>query len=297
MSRNWKRAYRLVAGVAGSGFEIGSETSTGRALHIKFDLEKTNVASSNTGTISVWNLNDEHVSIIEQKDCMVELHAGYGSVLPLIFCGNVTLPETELEGADRKTTFDVTDGRVAIRDTYVSMSYQGVIPVQAIFSDIFTQMGITCIYSQGAQTTIAGTMMPNGYAYGGAAANCLTQMCDFCGLEWSIQNGVGQVHLPGEPITMQAYILSEETGLIRIPKRIAIAAESATQDSAQSGQEAQYGYEVEFFLNGSINVNDMVQLQSKVASGFFYVKNLKITGDNLEGDWTCTAQLLEVKAQ
>ena len=43
MSRNWKRAYRLVAGAAGNGFEIGQETVSGRAIHVKFELEKNDV--------------------------------------------------------------------------------------------------------------------------------------------------------------------------------------------------------------------------------------------------------------
>lgn len=294
MSRNWNRAYRFVAGAAGTGFEIGATPAAGRALHIKFDLEKTDVSSNNTGTISIWNLNDEHVSVLEQQDCMIEIHAGYGNTLPLIFCGNVTNPETELEGADRKTTIDVVDGRIPIRDSVVALSYQGVIPVATILNDCIAQMGITCIYSQGAMKVLAEMKMPNGYSYGGAAANCLTQICDMCGFKWSIQNGVAQVHMPGEPISVQAYILSESTGLIRIPKRIAFAAESTSQEAATTA--TQYGYEVEYFLNGAINVNDMVQLQSKAASGFFRVKNIKITGDNLESDWTCTAQLLEVTA-
>lgn len=294
MSRNWNRAYRFVAGLSGTGFEIEGTPAAGRALHIKFDLEKTDVSSNNTGTISIWNLNDEHVSVLEQQDCMVELHAGYGSTLPLIFCGNVTNPETELDGADRKTTVDVVDGRIAIRDTIVALSYQGVVPVITILNDCIAQMGITCIYSQEATKILTEMKMPNGYSYGGAAANCLTQICDMCGFKWSIQNGVAQIHMPGETISVQAYILNESTGLIRVPKRIAFAAESTSQKSATTA--TQYGYEVEYFLNGAINVNDMIQLQSKAASGFFRVKNIRITGDNLESDWTCTAQLLEVTA-
>ena len=142
--RNWKRAYRLVAGIAGqSGFEIGEESDQGRALHIKFDLEKTDVSSNNTGTISIWNLNDEHVSILEQKDCIVALYAGYGSTKPLLFSGNVINPETSMESSDRKTDLDVVDGRVAVRDTYVSLSYVGETLLQTIFVDCITQMGIT----------------------------------------------------------------------------------------------------------------------------------------------------------
>ena len=292
--RNWKRAYRLVAGVAGQpGFEIGQAADTGRALHIKFDLEKTDVSSNNTGTISIWNLNDEHVGVLEQKDCMIALYAGYGSTMPLIFSGNVTEPETALENADRKTDIDVIDGRVAVRDSYISLSYVRETLLQTVFTDCITQMGITCIYSPGAITLLAATKMPLGFAYIGAAAGCLDQLCSAYGLKWCIQNGVCQVLLAAEPISMQAYILSEDTGLIGVPKRIALSAENNTSGS---DNKTKYGYQVEYFLNGAINVNDLVQLQSNKASGFFRVKNIKISGDNLEGDWTCTATIVEAEA-
>ena len=290
--RNWKRAYRLVAGIAGqSGFEIGEESDQGRALHIKFDLEKTDVSSNNTGTISIWNLNDEHVGILEQKDCIVALYAGYGSTKPLLFSGNVINPETSMESSDRKTDLDVVDGRVAVRDTYVSLSYVGETLLQTIFADCITQMGITCIYSQGATTLLAATKLPLGYAFIGAAADCLTQLCNAYGLKWNIQNGVCQILLISEPISQQAYLLSEETGLIGVPKRVAMSAEST--QGASDGKTV-YGYEVEYFLNGAINVNDLVQLQSAKVSGYFRVKNIQISGDNLEGDWTCTAKMVEV---
>ena len=41
----------------------------------------------------------------------------------------------------------------------------------------------------------------------------------------------------------------------------------------------------------AINVNDLVQLQSNKASGFFRVKNIKISGDNLEATGHAQQQL------
>lgn len=55
------------------------------------------------------------------------------------------------------------------------------------------------------------------------------------------------------------------------------------------------GYEVKYFLNGAIGVNDYIRLESDKVRGYFRVYKLTIDGDNLEGDWICTAQLLEVK--
>ena len=52
---------------------------------------------------------------------------------------------------------------------------------------------------------------------------------------------------------------------------------------------------MKYFLNGAIGVNDTVQLKSDRASGYFRVHKVTIDGDNMEGDWICTAQLVRIK--
>lgn len=84
--------------------------------------------------------------------------------------------------------------------------------------------------------------------------------------------------------------MNSETGLISIPKRITIGATSEKEG-------AQTGWEVTYLLNGAVGVNDVVKIQSAAANGYFRVHKVTIDGDNLEGDWVCTAQLLEIKAQ
>jgi hypothetical protein len=56
------------------------------------------------------------------------------------------------------------------------------------------------------------------------------------------------------------------------------------------------GWEIEYFLNGAIGVNDVILLESSTANGYYRVHKVTFDGDNLEGDWTCTAQLLEILA-
>ena len=81
--------------------------------------------------------------------------------------------------------------------------------------------------------------------------------------------------------------MTKDTGLIGIPKRITIDSE----------EKSQSGWEVEYFLNGAIGVNDVVQLKSSEVNGYCLVKQITIDGDNLDGDWICTAQLIEIEAQ
>ena len=51
----------------------------------------------------------------------------------------------------------------------------------------------------------------------------------------------------------------------------------------------------EYLMNGAINIDDYVKLESELVKGYFRVYSLEIAGDNVSGDWTCRARLLEVK--
>ena len=118
----------------------------------------------------------------------------------------------------------------------------------------------------------------------------------------------GLVMVMGE-ITTQAYVLSADTGLISIPKKITISESSTSKTgtkktksessgSSESGKSDSGipGYEVEYFINGAIGINDLVKVESKNLTGVFRVKKQTYRGDNYSGDWTCTAQLVEVTA-
>ena len=49
-------------------------------------------------------------------------------------------------------------------------------------------------------------------------------------------------------------------------------------------------------MNGAIGVNDVVQLESGAANGYYRVHKVTMDGDNMVGDWICNAQLLEIQA-
>ena len=280
------RQYRLVAGVpGGSGFEVGEvKPSLGVALHIAFSLDKTDAEEPNTSKISVWNLSPAQLAVLDQKDCTVTLRAGYGSNMPVIFAGNVTHVCTQKDGADTLTEIEVSDGRAVLRDTYIALSYVGVINGKRIIEDAATKMGVAVAISEKASFID----FPNGYSYVGAAKVALSKICGSCGLVWTLQNGVLQVTKPNEPISTRVYLLDASSGLLDIPKRVSIASSTAEKD-------AQIGWEVRYFMNGAIGVNDYVRLESKTVTGNFRVAKLSMDGDNLDGEWTCTAQLLEVK--
>jgi len=278
------RQYRLSAGPAGgAGFEIGATTpESPTALHIRFAVDKADTETPNTATISLWNLSPEQLAILNEKDCVVTLRAGYGSHMPLIFVGAVTYVETSLDGADRETHMELADGRIELRDSYVSLSYSGIINTRRIIEDVAANMGIALSFSYNARFT----NLPKGFSYVGPGRTALDKACASSGLQWQIYNGVLQVKMKRDTMTRQVYLLNPDSGLIGIPKKIAFG-KDAEADGDQSG------YEVEYFLNGAIGIGDYVRLESIVAEGYFRLRNLTLAGDNLEGDWKCTAKIIQ----
>lgn len=286
-NENFDRQYRLAAGKAGElGFEIG-ETSKSQPvpLHINFALQKSDLETQNTGRITVWNLNHQHLAALDEKDCALSLRAGYGNRLSLIFAGIISSATTTRDGADRKTEIEVVDNLVEVRDTYVTISYTGNVNWKTIMDDVAIQMGVAVTYSYNA--TFAD--IPNGFSFVGQARDIMTKGCNCCGLTWSLQNGVMQVKRPGDTMSREVYVLSEDSGLLGIPARV-------TEAATQGGTTSEIGWDVEYFLNGAINIDDYVKLESDTVTGYFRVYSIEMSGDNVSGDWICKARLKEVTA-
>ena len=220
--RNFDRQYRFSAGPAGgTGFEVGATSrSQPTALHISFSVQKADTESQNTGKITLWNLSPAQLATLNEKDCVVVLKAGYGSHMPLVFTGAVSFIQTSIDGADRMTEIEAVDGRIEIRDTYVSVSYSGVINTKTVIDDIAKEMGVTVTYSYNAEFVD----LPNGFSFVGQAKNALDKACASNGLSWSIQNGILQVKKLKDTMSQEVFLLTPETGLINVPKKISISA-------------------------------------------------------------------------
>ena len=283
---NFGRQYRFAAGPkGGTGFEVGETSKTQPVpLHVNFSLQKSDLETQNTGRVTLWNLNKSQLAVLNEKDCVVSMRAGYGNRISLIFAGIVSYVSTTIDSADRKTEIEVIDNLIEIRDTYVSVSYDGVVNWKTIFDDVANQMGVAISYSYNAEFVD----ISNGFSFIGKAKDIMSKGCKCCNLSWSLQNGVMQVKKPGDVMSKEVYLLSPDTGLLGIPSRVVI-----TQDEATGSNTL--GWDVEYLLNGAINIDDFVRVESDTVKGYFRVYSLDIEGDNVSGDWKCKARLLEVK--
>ena len=280
--QNFQRTYTLKAGKMGeTGMFIGNtESATQNVLRVNFDIEKADVESSNTGKVKIWNLSDTNLKVLEQKDCAVELKAGYAMNMPIVLVGTVASVITSKDGADRCTELEVADGMVQTRDTYVSLSLNGIVKSKDIYDELARQLGLAIVYAP----DLVYKDIPNGFSFAGKAKDALSSITTFNGHQWTIQNEVIQVTLPGRPISTQGYLLNASTGLINIPKRVTISTDN----------DSKIGWEVDYLLNAAIGVNDYIKVESKYVNGYFRVYKVTFKGDSHASDWLCTAQILEV---
>lgn len=289
---NWDRQYRFRATTEdGAGFTLGEPAADGRAVHISFSVKRTESTQTNSTTITFWNLTQAQISTLMTTGCTIEIMASYGSSMPVIFTGTMENVQEELDGADRKVTIEAADAFAETYETVVSVSYDEGVSAYKVLTDIAETLGTPVVYSSSALSTLQSGAFSGGYSYVGYAQGVLDDVCEETGLSWTIQNGILQVSADGEGVNTYIHVLRKETGLIRIPKRL-YSSEVSSNETGTT-EDALYGYEVEYLMNGAIGVGDTVYLESDIVTGKFLVSTLTITGDNLEGDWTCTADLAE----
>ncbi len=290
MFENWDRQYRFSAGTGGTGFEIG-ETSKDNpvAMHISFNVQKADTETPNEAKISIWNLNPQHLAVLNEKDCVVMLKAGYGDNIPLIFIGTVAFISTELDGADRETRIEAVDGRVELRDTFTSFTYSGKTNSKTVIDKIAGEMGVPVTYSYNANQY----NFPNGFSYVGSGRTALDKACSSSGLQWQIQNGILQIRNRYDTMNREGFLLSPETGLVGVPKKITISSQGTTPDTVGSGDAERPGYEIEYLMNGAVGIGDYIRFESREVKNYFRIHSIEMDGDNLEGDWLCTAKIIE----
>ena len=140
------------------------------------------------------------------------------------------------------------------------------------------------------------------FAFVGTGKTLIGRLCDRSKLRWSVQNGIVQICALDEPLTMAAYVLSADSGMIGSPKPFfesaSTSSKSSTSKNASSNttkRKAKKGIEVTYCLNGHIQIDDYVKVESREYKGNYRASKIRFTGDTEGDDWQCVGQFVEVK--
>jgi hypothetical protein len=251
--------------------QVGVPGQEGRdftGLRVSFQIEKTSESNSNTSRISVYNLNKENRSFVEQEGLNAILKVGYtppGSetLSEIIFQGDTKKVENKLQGADWLTTFEVGDGEAALVNSKFNKSFSKGLSLSSAIDEVAKTLGKPISVIQG----IKDKVFKNGLTLSGSTKEILDSLTLEGGVEWSIQDDEIIILPPTGTDGETAFLISRDTGLIGSPIK------------------REKGIELITALNPKIRPGRQIQVESKFLKGLFRVRKVIHDGDSLEGNW------------
>lgn len=286
------RTYRLLVGQE-SGVEIVPP------VRLTFRVHKDTDEQSNHHTVRVWNLAPDTVKEMQKPDTRCVLYAGYreeDQSLKYMASGDLVYAYSYHQGADTITKLDFLDGRIAIRDTTVSLKYDSGVKASKIIKYIAGQMGLPLVMPSDAPDRT----WANGFSFMGAAHTALHKVTRATGLQWSIQNGKLQVIAEGMTTPGTGFVISADSGMLGSPKRTrrgahnkAIVKDQATGKNETILMKAQErdGWQVDSLLLPTVNPGDRVKIESDAITDWFKVQAVLHVGDYTGGQWKTTLQV------
>ena len=274
-----KQYLRKVRAIFAGGLIINQGGINKHDIKIEFNIKQTVSSSTNTATISIYNLHESNRNKIGKEFDAITLEAGYippgeekGNV-GIIFRGAIRDVEHRREGSDIITTISCGDGDKAKRSAKISKSYPKGTPVKQVVDDIAKEMESYGV-ARGEMKLpddVAGKTFKRPYAVCGTCSKEMDTIGRGNGFYWSIQNETLEI-IPGNGYIGGVVILSPETGLIDVP--------TITDN----------GVNASALLNPGIRPNRRVRIISQTLEMNSQDKEYRVSestfsGDNMTGDF------------
>jgi len=281
MSRLFKRKAQVLIGKLGS---------VGRLLdgvRISFDIDMEDNKETNTGKINIYNLSEETVGLLEEKDTSLILKVGYdGEELSTLFIGNVVEYEHDFNGFDVITKITVKDGYIALTSKKLALSFAPDSNTKQILEKIVGELNL----AKGDYSLLPNYVYKQGFSFIGAPGNALDIILARIGYQWTIANNVLIITKPNEldKQTIAQY-LSPETGLIDKPKRFK---EKAVKTKTKSNKLID-GWKINCLIIPSIQPKNLIRVKSSTIEGTFLVKKVKFNGDTEDNNWLCQIDAIQ----
>ncbi len=218
MNRLFKRSVELVVSrVVKDTFFTTTESLTVTALRVAFSIEKTLESTPNRCTVQVWNLSADSRAELQRDRIQVSLRAGYGGQLAQLFVGDLTASRTRVEGADMITELTLGDGRRAHRHARVTKSFKAGASALEVLKETAQSMGLAMPNSADSARELQ-TKYASGVVVSGLSSAEMSRILRAQGMTWSVQDGQLQVLPVNGAETVEAILVSTDTGMVGVPQ-------------------------------------------------------------------------------
>lgn len=267
--------------------QIGKAGEEGRLfkdLRIEFEVDKNRESNSNSGRISIYNLNNQSRNLINDEGQKYQLKVGYAGlgqspILEILSLGDVLDVETIRRGPDIVTQFKIGEATKALAEKTLDKSYDEGVSVKTIVNDMADQLEV----AKGAIKGLKDLVFNSGYSATGKIKDRLDELTGKQDLEWSVQNGELQILPKDDSTDEEAVLLTMDTGLLKAYK-----AKSEKSGATELKDVTRF----EALLNPNIKIGRKVKIVSEIneIDEFVTVRRIKYMGDNKDGTFKCIGE-------
>lgn len=211
---------------------------------IKFSVASaTNSCFPADSFVTIYNLNDKHLSFIKNRGALIQVLAGYGKTNSLIYDGQIDTVDTKKSNTNIKTKISLVNHVYTINEANFKCSYLGYTTVKEIIQAASQTLQIPC---RGFEV-IPSDAAIGYYSYNGSTKKLFDKLLKPLNIEWFVNNDFVEFTKIGNAKTVEVPLVSEDTGMVRSP--------TLTTD----------GIVVRSLLNPKIIAGNAVQIQSNAS--------------------------------
>lgn len=220
----------------------GDQITIERPFTLEFNIKRSFLSSANACTLRIYNLNPKTRSRLfkDTQDFSVirklELLAGYGNDLALVFSGDIYECTSTREGVNNITEINCYDGGAAYANGTISRQYPQGTALRNILSDLtasLNQYGVQLGYVGGVASESG-----RGNSYSGNPVRIIQELTKGGAF---IDNGIMNILAEREVFADDILLITAETGLLNTPRRnnLNVEIETLFEPQAKVGQIAQ----------------------------------------------------------
>lgn len=249
-------------------------------LRISFEIEKTQKSENNTGKIKIYNLSKDTHNKISVAGLHCILRAGYNdeSIRSILF-GNIVRGTRTKSGTEYITELEVKDGREAVMNGHVSVSYGKGTEARVIAQDMLNVMALPY---KGIENIPADAVYSGAFSEIGLASDILKKILNRFNLYYTIQNEMVYIMTEEKEVESTGLLLSPETGLLTIPCPVS---DKTSDDDNKTEAGNEWTFRTLLFPQLSPGVACVVKSPEIGLNSTMKVEKAKFVGDNYGQDF------------
>lgn len=307
MAEQFLRRVRVIVSKPGST----QGTRFDESLRIAFEVTKKDGSTQNECKVKIYNPSPASLELLRTKNAVVQLYAGYGDVVPLIYKGIITRLTTDYTNGDVIANIESKRGFLSIpqrnpnaaANSAAARAAQGYIKrvftaqtslldgLGVVVSDVRAVLGAYASEVASDLTKVPNTpsRAPRALTLSGPPDKVLSSYTAANNLDWWEEDGVLRVVPRGDASREQAFVLSPNSGLIGSPK----------PKISGKTQKATGAVELVCLLNGELRVRRAVQVEgTRQNTGWYLVRKVEHKGDSgWETEFYTTVEATPIKAR